>query len=233
MLPLRPRYHSDLDDGAGALERGDRMLARGAATALERTPRRLRDRTCSDAWATSLLRRAGALMLRHAGTSGEGCMLARALRDGAPIHQLRALAGSVITLVEDAERAHATLGLLGRHRFHACFIGMFHVDVVPPAIDGEAFAINGDDPHPSSRSASGVCDARDPRAGKGERASFGAHAPSARARGHGRRSGRAAMHWRAPARDERVLGRSGTSVQASAEIARAPKSSERAAAEIV
>jgi len=45
--------------------------------------------------------------------------------------------------------------------------------------------------------------------------------------------GRAAIYWRAPARDERVLGRSGTSVQASAEIATAPKSSERAAAEIV
>jgi len=47
--------------------------------------------------------------LRDAGTSGERCTLARALRDGAPLHQLRALAGSAITLVADAERARATL----------------------------------------------------------------------------------------------------------------------------
>jgi len=50
--------------------------------------------------------------LRDAGTSGERCTLARALRDGAPLHQLRALAGSAITLVADAERAHATVGFV-------------------------------------------------------------------------------------------------------------------------
>ena len=38
-------------------------------------------------------------------------MLARAFRDGAPIHQLHALAGSVITIGADADRAHATVDL--------------------------------------------------------------------------------------------------------------------------